>query len=178
MKAQWLRSQRCSRARLWGERLANARIDSIQSPARPSPTSIANSPTYTQGAITKVEPLYHHPGVYDAPKYPVRAYRPSQHVAGAALYIPAPANTSPAYLERALSCHVAGTNGAHSQYASDPLRVDGVSNVDVRSEGSMLRIDVRAKDRASGEQVLQAARGLQSSVSIRQVASAQIGDSF
>jgi hypothetical protein len=134
---------------------------------------------YAPSAVSKVEALYHQPELYETPRFAVRAYQPSRHVEGASLYVPAPANTSPAYLERALSCHAAGAgSAAQQQYGNDPLRIEGVKDVDVRAAGAMLRIDVRAQDRASGERVLQAARSLRGTVGVTQLASASEPGSF
>jgi hypothetical protein len=124
---------------------------------------------YAPSAVSKVEALYTKPGVYDEARFPVRAYRPSHHVEGASLYVPAPAHTSPAYLERALSCYAGGA-GSSQQLGNDPLRVDGVKDVDVRAVGSALRIDIRAEGREAGERVLEAARVMQSNVGITQLA--------
>ena len=134
---------------------------------------------YAPSAVAKVEALYHHPELYETPRFAVRAFRPSRHVEGAALYVPAPANTSPAYLERALSCHAAGAGStAEPTYGNDPLRVEGVTDIDVRAAGPMLRIAVRAQDRVSGERVLDAARSLQSTVGVTQLAAASESASF
>lgn len=131
---------------------------------------------YAPGAVKRVEPIYHQPGIYEEQPHPVRAYLPSRHVEGATLYVAAPRDTNPAYLERVLTCHAAGATVA--QAGNDPLRVTGVRDVDVRAVGGQLRIDVRAVDRAAGEQVLEHARGLQGSVSVTQVAAAAPSQAF
>jgi hypothetical protein len=132
---------------------------------------------YAPSAVSKVEALYTQPGVYDETRFAVRAYRPSKHVEGASLLVPAPAQTSPAYLERALSCYAAGA-GSSQPLASDPLRVDGVTDIDVRAAGPALRIDIRAQGREAGERVLEAARAMQSNVGITQLAAAPGAASF
>lgn len=184
MKAQWTRSALAATA---AAAIAGCGATAAQTPSTTASSTFACSAVtdldsqvaavYSPGAVTKVEPLYHKPGVYEGTDFMVRADRPSRHLEGAALYVPAPANTSAAYLERALSCHVAGA-GPGAQHVSDPLRVDGVKKVDVRAAGPMFRIDIRAEDRASGKQVLQAARSMQSNVSIMQVASSDGSATF
>jgi hypothetical protein len=94
----------------------------------------------------------------------------NDHVIGAKLYVPAEPNMNEAYLERVLSCHAAGTTAANP---NDPLRVEGVSSVDVRSQGQRYEIVITGVDKRAGEEILQRAESLQGQVGVKQLASAK-----
>lgn len=94
----------------------------------------------------------------------------NDHVIGAKLFVPAEAGASEAYLERALSCHAASASAAHP---NDPLRVDGVRSVAVRSAGQRYEIAITGVDKRAGEAILQRAQGLQSHVGVQQLAAAE-----
>lgn len=120
---------------------------------------------YAPGNVTRVQPLYR--------QHTVMQGRPSQDLAGAELFVPAPAGVSGAYLERALSCHAAG-RGAGANLPNDPLRVAGVTDVDVHEVGPYLRVDIVASDRQAANDVLARAEALRSGhVKVQQLASAQ-----
>jgi hypothetical protein len=180
MKAQWIGSRGLIAIAMMGCGAAATQTPSTVSTHACSGVADLDSQVaavYAPSAVTKVEALYTRPGVYDQGRFPVRADRPSHHVEGAALYVPAPAQTSPAYLERALSCYAAGA-GSSQQLGNDPLRVDGVKDIDVQAVGTALRIDIRAEGREAGHRVLEAARVMQSNVGITQLAAGTGAASF
>ena len=107
---------------------------------------------YAAGTVQNVKPVYRR-------EFRARAIRPV-FVSGAELQIPAQPAMTDAYLERALSCHAARDARAASEHAADPLRVQGVENVDVRSLGPVTSISITSTDQAAAKQILQHARTL------------------
>lgn len=116
--------------------------------------SDAAAPLYAAGNIKKVTPLYR-------TEFIARAIQPT-FVAGAEIQIPAH-DVHDAYLERALRCRAASPGVGLSDVAADPLRVQGVENVRVRSKGQMTHIAITSTDKAAAKQILQHARTLQES---------------
>lgn len=114
--------------------------------------------------ISKVEPIHR-------TQFVARAIQP-RYVAGAQLTVPAERGMTAAYLERTLSCHAAArTDAAHP---NDPLRVEGVEDIDVEARGPSFRIAVTGLDRAAGKAIWQRARALEAQntqVEVEQVAS-------
>ena len=93
----------------------------------------------------------------------------ADHVVGARLYVPAPADQSAAFLERALACHLA--SGRAATQAGDPLGVEGVRSVNVRASGASFEVSIVGRDPQSGEAIWQRARSLAGQVGVQQVAS-------
>jgi hypothetical protein len=97
---------------------------------------------------------------YAAPIYKLRFVAraiQSREVLGAELYIDATSGVSQAYLERVLSCHVAGTSKAHP---NDPLRVRTIQDVDVRTHGPYFIVSVQGTDRSAGREIWAKAQAL------------------
>jgi hypothetical protein len=104
---------------------------------------------YAPGNIDRVEPVYRD-------EWKARAIQ-LHYVAGAKLYVAAPAGVSDAYLDRVLSCHAAA---ASSTAANDPLRAAAVKDVRVSTLGQHFVIHVEGVDREAGQAILQHAEAL------------------
>lgn len=120
------------------------------------------------GAVTRAEPI-HYERFYAGGPQP-------DHVVGARLYVPATAGESEAHLERALACHAGSTRAAG--LPEDPLGVDGVRSVAVRSSGASFEISVLGRDQQSGEAIWQRARSLAGDVGVRQLAATDATAAF
>ena len=109
------------------------------------------------------------------PSYEMRHYAGGpqpMHVSGAKLYVPAQPGMSAPYLERALSCYAASGEIAAAQ-PNDPLRVEGIRDVDVRGAGQSFRIAIIGSHQRSGEAIWERARALgDSQVTVEQIAAA------
>lgn len=120
---------------------------------------------YAPGKVMKVEPTYRQVFV-------ARAIQP-RFVSGAALYIPAERGMHEAYLERGLSCRAASLTRRDAQ---DPFAVDGVTDIDVKATGAMMRVSITGADRAAGKEIWERARELRrrGDVSVEQMAAAGV----
>lgn len=115
------------------------------------------------GQVQRVEPLYRL-------EHRARAIQ-LRYVSGAKVYVPAERGMNDGYLERALSCHAAS---AESSQPNDPLRVANVHDIDVRTRGTLIEIQIEGADRAAGKQILERAQGLRepsTQVEVRQLSS-------
>jgi hypothetical protein len=119
------------------------------------------SESLLSGSVYRAEPIHFERFYAGGPQ--------ADHVIGARLYVPAPAGQDDAYLERAMACHLA--SGRTAEHASDPLGVDGVRSVDVRSSGASFEVSIVGGDQESGEAIWQRARSLAGQVGVHQVAS-------
>jgi hypothetical protein len=120
---------------------------------------------YGPGSITRVEPI-------QRTEFLARAIQ-RKYVIGANLYVPAEPGMTAPYLERVLSCHAVSRSGAHP---NDPLRAQGVADVDVDAAGPSLRITIMGNNRTAGAEILQRARALQGQqgdVSVQQLSAAE-----
>jgi hypothetical protein len=124
---------------------------------------------YAPDKVRKVEPTYRQ-------VFLARAIQP-RYVSGARIYVPAEPGMHEAYLERALSCRAASLR---SQHATDPLAVEGVTDIDVRAVGPTMRISIMGVDRSAGRAIWDRARALhrQGDVSVEQLAAAADARAF
>jgi hypothetical protein len=111
--------------------------------------------------IVRLEPAYRMTPHFDGPK--------PAYVEGVAIYIPADAGVTEAYVERALSCHAASSGRA---LPSDPFRVDGVRSITANEVRQTIRVDILGVDREAGERIWHTAQGLSARVEVRQLSSA------
>lgn len=115
--------------------------------------------------VQRVEPLYR-------AEHRARAIQ-LRYVSGAKVFVPAPRGLSVGYVERALSCHAASTQ---SSQPNDPLAVGNVHDVDVRTRGTLLEIQIEGANREAGKQILERANALRdpsAQVEVRQLSATQ-----
>lgn len=88
----------------------------------------------------------------------VRASQEEQLV-GAQVQLPAPQNVSREYLERVLTCHAYTAVAAHQ---ADPFHpsVGGIRDIDVKSQGATLAVQIRGTSKAANQDILQRAQQL------------------
>ncbi|MFT3924219.1 MAG: hypothetical protein QM778_16915 [Myxococcales bacterium] len=108
---------------------------------------------YAPGNIKKVRALYRK-------EFIARAIQP-EYVAGAEIQIPAQPGMHDAYMQRELSCHA--RKGTGPDASVDPLRVQGVDSVAVRSKGHMTHISITSTDHAAAKKILRQAESLHES---------------
>jgi hypothetical protein len=115
------------------------------------------------GKVSNVKPIHE-------TTFVARAIQP-RHVAGAKFTVPAERGVTAAYLERTLSCHAVASSAAG--HPNDPLRVEGIRNVNVRERGPAFEIAVTGVDRDAGKAILERARALESQgsrIEVQQIA--------
>lgn len=115
--------------------------------------------------VQRVEPLYRS-------EHRARAIQ-LRYVSGAKLFVPAQSGLTEGYVERALSCHAVS---ARSSQPNDPLTVANVHDVDVRTRGPLLEIQIEGANREAGKQILERANALRdpsAQVEVRQLSSTQ-----
>ena len=104
---------------------------------------------YSAGNLDRVEPVFRD-------EWKARAIQ-LRYVAGAKLYVTAPAGVSEAYLDRVLSCHASAGSSVHP---NDPLQGAALKTISVSALGQRFVIRVEGVDRAAGQTIWQHAEAL------------------
>lgn len=131
---------------------------------------------YSPGKVQNAERLYQVKRDTSHPTTRAGLATATRSLAGAKFYVPAERGLTAAYLERTLTCHSINDHATAMGavvHPNDPLRVDGVADVDVVEAGPSFAVSVIGKDRAAGEAIWQRADALQrsTSVEVQQVSS-------